>query len=224
MTEAEWRACNHVQTMLACVRGEASLRKLRLFACACCRSVWRLLADLRSQAAVAMSERFADNEATEEQLLDAMEWARSVVSQADLTQVYYAKLSAVMEHGPREEVQWLDALGEYAVKASGFDNPAPLHFDPTAAVREETIQASLVRCLFGYLPFRTVCLEPVWLTATARALSQAIYEERAFDRLPILADVLEEAGCRDADVLVHCRGSGQHARGCWVVDLILGKS
>jgi hypothetical protein len=55
------------------------------------------------------------------------------------------------------------------------------------------------------------------------ALVPAIYDGRAFDRLPVLADALEEAGCQDADLLGHCRGAGPHVRGCWPVDLILGK-
>jgi hypothetical protein len=54
-------------------------------------------------------------------------------------------------------------------------------------------------------------------------LAEAIYEEQAFERMPILADALEEAGYRDPTILGHCRGSGPHVRGCWVVDLILGK-
>jgi hypothetical protein len=54
-------------------------------------------------------------------------------------------------------------------------------------------------------------------------LAQAIYDDRAFDRLPILADALEEAGCTDADILNHCRRPGEHVRGCWAIDLVLGK-
>jgi hypothetical protein len=54
-------------------------------------------------------------------------------------------------------------------------------------------------------------------------LAQAIDDERAFDRLPILADALEDAGCTDADLLNHCRGPGLHVMGCWVVDMLLGK-
>src|SRR5437762_722095 len=54
-------------------------------------------------------------------------------------------------------------------------------------------------------------------------LAQAVYEERAFERLPVLADALEEAGCTDAAILDHCRSPGPHARGCWVVDLLLGR-
>ena len=53
--------------------------------------------------------------------------------------------------------------------------------------------------------------------------AQAIYDEPAFDRLPILADAVTDAGCDNADILTHCRGDGRHVRGCWVVDLLLGK-
>jgi hypothetical protein len=61
------------------------------------------------------------------------------------------------------------------------------------------------------------------MSLLVRGLAEGIYADRAFDRLPILADALEEAGCTDAEVLAHCRGPGPHVRGCWVVDLILGK-
>jgi hypothetical protein len=54
-------------------------------------------------------------------------------------------------------------------------------------------------------------------------LAKSIYEDRAFDRLPILADALEESGCHDPDILAHCRQPGEHVRGCWVVDLLLGR-
>ncbi len=66
--------------------------------------------------------------------------------------------------------------------------------------------------------------QPAWRSETVVALASGIYAERAFDRLPILADALEEAGCNHPDVLAHCRGSGPHARGCWVVDLVLNRS
>jgi hypothetical protein len=63
----------------------------------------------------------------------------------------------------------------------------------------------------------------VWNDGCVPKLAQGVYEERAFDRLPILADALEDAGCSDEEILAHCRGGGEHARGCWVVDMILGK-
>jgi hypothetical protein len=88
---------------------------------------------------------------------------------------------------------------------------------------ELTAQAELLRCIVGN-PFRPVAADPAWLTSTAVGLASAIYADRAFDRLPILADALEDAGCDNADVLIHCRSHPEHARGCWVVDLILEKS
>jgi len=72
-------------------------------------------------------------------------------------------------------------------------------------------------------PIPPVPADPRWLTSTAIALADAIYAERAFDRLPILADALEDAGCDSADPLAHCRGDGPHVRGCWVVDFVLGE-
>ena len=68
------------------------------------------------------------------------------------------------------------------------------------------------------------CLLVAWNDGTVRKIAQAIYDERAFDRLPILADALEDAGCDNADILNHCRNGGEHVRGCWVVDLLLGKT
>jgi hypothetical protein len=79
-----------------------------------------------------------------------------------------------------------------------------------------------LRDIFGN-PFRPVTADPRWLTSTAVALARTIYTDRAFDRLPILADALEDMGCDNADVLTHCRGDGPHVRGCWVTDLVLGK-
>jgi hypothetical protein len=86
-------------------------------------------------------------------------------------------------------------------------------------------KVALLRCIFGN-PFRPPTIATAWLAwnnATIPRLAQEIYDSRAFERLPIVADALEEAGCTNADILNHCRQPGPHARGCWVVDLILGK-
>ena len=80
----------------------------------------------------------------------------------------------------------------------------------------------VIRDIFGN-PFRPVTADPAWLTSDVVALATSIYAEKAFDRLPILADALQDAGCDNADVLDHCRSDGPHVRGCWVVDLLLGK-
>jgi hypothetical protein len=82
----------------------------------------------------------------------------------------------------------------------------------------------LLLCVFGN-PFRPGAFDPAWRSETVVALASGIYAERAFDRLPILADALEEAGCDHPDVLAHCRQlDATHVRGCWVVDLVLGKA
>ena len=72
-------------------------------------------------------------------------------------------------------------------------------------------------------PFASMPPKTAWFTTTVVSLAQSIYDDRAFDRLPILADALEDAGCDSADILNHCRQPGEHVRGCWVVDLVLGK-
>ena len=83
-------------------------------------------------------------------------------------------------------------------------------------------RAKLLKDLFGN-PFRPVTADPSWLTSTVVALANGIYTDRAFDRLPILADALQDAGCDDEEVLNHCRSEGLHVRGCWVVDLLTGR-
>jgi hypothetical protein len=86
---------------------------------------------------------------------------------------------------------------------------------------EAAVQARILRDLMDspFAPARKGVAYP----PTAVRLARSVYADRAFGRLPILADALEEAGCTDAELLTHCRQPGEHWRGCWVVDLILGK-
>jgi hypothetical protein len=88
---------------------------------------------------------------------------------------------------------------------------------------ERSLQCRLLREIVGLRPSRRLTINPAWRTANVAALAQSIYDDRAFDRLPILADALEDAGCDNADILNHCRQPGEHVRGCWVVDLVLGR-
>jgi hypothetical protein len=112
------------------------------------------------------------------------------------------------------------------VAGSVYDGNA---YDQIAWENEHKAQAVLLRCIFGN-PFRPITLHPAWLTPTIASLAQAIYGDRQlpsglFDnqRMGVLADALEEAGCDNAEVLSHLRGGGEHVRGCWVVDAVLGK-
>jgi hypothetical protein len=88
---------------------------------------------------------------------------------------------------------------------------------------ERHLQANLLRDIFGN-PYRQPSLKPNWLLPRVIDLVRSIYCHRAYDRLALLGDVLEEAGCDSADILSHCRSDTEHVRGCWVVDAILGRS
>jgi hypothetical protein len=193
---------------------------MRLFACGCCRELWHLLPDSRSRVAVEVAERFADGEATEDELRQTCHIAQGPFNESNQTELASAAY-----------VAWCSADPIFA--NLGASQAAGRHFLPsTGAVR-----AAVLRDIIGN-PFRP---RPPrgrkaarlwgkeldswlsWDDGTALKLAQAIYDDRAFDHLPILADALEEAGCTDPAILAHCRGPGPHVRGCWVVDLLLGK-
>jgi hypothetical protein len=119
----------------------------------------------------------------------------------------------------RYQIQGADGLywvaDEDVVEANGY-----AVLVAWAEARKET--CGLLREVFSN-PLRSPTPAPSWLTPTVIALATGIYADRAFDRMPILADALEDAGCEDANILSHCRGDGAHVRGCWVIDLLLGK-
>ena len=97
------------------------------------------------------------------------------------------------------------------------------HYDgEERAAEERKVQAALVRDIFGD-SFPPPAFDPSWQTPDVAAIARGIYEDRSFDRMPILADALEEAGCDNPAILGHCRGPGPHVRGCWALDLVLGK-
>jgi hypothetical protein len=87
----------------------------------------------------------------------------------------------------------------------------------------ERLQAVLLREIFGN-PFRPITLDPIWLNERTGGSARSIYEDRAFDRMPLLDNALEEASCVHEAVLAHCRSETSHERGCWVLDLVLGRS
>ncbi|OAI50591.1 hypothetical protein AYO44_17675 [Planctomycetaceae bacterium SCGC AG-212-F19] len=204
MREQEWLVCDQWLSMWDFIRDHPSERKRRLFSCGCCRRIWELLSDERSRAVVLVAERFADSQATKWELHTADNDALDAYYDAG-TPTRDAAATALT--ASRTETWSVFSASEYSRLApAGKDH------------------AEILRCIFGSLPFRSVTITPSWLTTNVVSLAQAIYDERAFDRMPILADALEDAGCDNADVLNHCRQPGEHVRGCWVVDLLLGRS
>jgi hypothetical protein len=207
MTEADWLACPDPQPMLEFLRDRASDRKLRLFAVACCRRMWHSLKDERSRAAVEVAERYADGLATEKERDEAADCADAANR--------FTYLAAPAVSAIRHDAVLAAAGASELTAAHAVDADA-------ASGAELAAHATMLRDIFGN-PFRRVGLDRAWLAPNVTALAATIYGERAFDRLPILADALDKAGCDNADILNHCRREGIHARGCWVVDLILGK-
>jgi hypothetical protein len=218
MTEQEWVACANPRAMLEFLGEQACDRKLRLFACACCRHIWHLLADPRSRHAVEVAECYADGEATEEE----REVAAGEAWEVDVTDNDLAARAANIA-ADLPGCEWGSALGviENAAAAVGRSGDGR-----SASLAEQQLQCAFLRDLIGPLPFHPVAVSPpvlVWNGGSIPKLAQAIYDNRGFDRLPALANALEEAGCDNPDMLAHCRRPGEHVRGRWVLDLILGK-
>jgi hypothetical protein len=222
MTEAEWLACTDPTPMLEVLRARAGSRKLGLFACGCVRLVWHLLRDPRSRQAVETAERYAVGLATRGQLRAAKAKASRAVGSS-----WGPRAAREAAWAAASCVGWGDGEGNVSVHAAAaavYDvlRPGMAVTAAQVAADQRCSQAALLRDLFGN-PFRPVAFDPAWRTRTASAVAQVIYDGRDFSLLPVLADALEDAGCEDAGVLNHCRGPGPHVRGCWVVDLVLGK-
>ena len=218
MTEAEWQRCADPRPMREALRGKASERKLRLFAVACCRRLGPLLQDPRIITALDVAERHADGAATRADLEAALRGA-ALAQRAQRRKALLFAYAAVMDAcgpgglGAAEKVAWAQAAAADA-RATYGERLRRTRPDLYASL------AALLRDLIGN-PFRPVSVDQFWLTPAAVRLAQGIYDSRAFDRLPVLADALEEAGCTNAEVLDHCRLPGSHARGCGVIDGLL---
>jgi hypothetical protein len=237
MTEAEWLTCADPTPMLAFLRGQASGRKLRLFAVACCRHVWRFFTDERSRRAVEVNERYLRGEAT----LDDVTRAAAAVQEA--MQKKWGEVCEarrVADSGGRDapfffaRAQELEAefttywiaeqLGKVDVSLTAGLAAWGVAWSKVATGQDEKrFQSDLLRDLIPD-PFRPPDLGPAPLPAPVLELARAIDESADFAALPALADALERAGCPSASLLSHCRGAGPHARGCWALDLILGRA
>src|SRR5262245_14602918 len=184
MTEAEWLACTDPEKMLEFLRGRASDRKLRLFACACCRRIWHLLIDPRSQQAIETAEAFADGE-TDQEILDwTLAYACHAESDAAMSvgeddEFHYAALAARHTNYPSmlSAIEYVVGPAARAVARNGVPYGVSL-------AHEQANQVHLLRCIFGN-PFRPVAFDPAWQTRAAVSVAQVIYEERDFSLMPV---------------------------------------
>ncbi len=199
MTEAEWLACKNPEAMLSTLEKTGSSRKLRLFMAGVCRHGWDHYGIPAIDRALATTDRFADGRESEG-------WVDQLRSRCGASSFWGIPTGSLLCAPTQESTAirgFIDALKD-------------------SVWTEKTTLAYFLHDAFGN-PFRPVPFSPSWRTSTAVALAAQMYESRDFGAMPILADALQDAGCDSTDVLDHCRGPGPHVRGCWVVDLILGK-
>ena len=220
MNEEEWLSSNsplkllmHARRNSPTLRTSAGRRKFRLFGVGCTRRIWSALREGAQRGAVEVAEQFADGVGIWANMWFA--WEKALDSEfgpgrKPLVDVLY---------GVCDDETW-EAAKVWRVTSGVAFNVARGN-KPDVEKRQI---AALARCIFGN-PFRSVAFDPAWRTSDVVALARGIYDDRAFDRMPILADALQDAGCDNDDILTHCRDTNTpHARGCWVVDLVLGKA
>jgi hypothetical protein len=202
MTEAQWLACEDPEALLARAEqnGRTSQRVFRLF----CAAFWgwheRHWKDNRVMGA-------ANRELLRERVEKLEQWVETGVPPKFLERnvsFFNARARVAASDTARLGREWLP------LEWGGPEVPVVI--------------CSLIRDVFGN-PFRRVKVNRVWLTSTVVALARQMYESRDFGTMPILADALQDAGCTNDDILSHCRDAhATHVRGCWVLDLVLGKS
>ena len=220
MTEDEWLNAAGPQAIVPAVVGQ-SARKRRLWAIACVRRLtarWNGFGDCYA-AALDAGDGYAD---------DPSHRAAVVAVRRRVA----AERRELEAHHPDEFpyhytctcwAAWLALdptgvdLAGVAVRASDATHDL---YERGEWEAEGRVFGSLAHCVFGN-PFHPAAFDPRWRSADVLALARGVYDDRAFDRLPILADALIDAGCEDADILAHCQSEGAHVRGCWVVDLVL---
>jgi hypothetical protein len=219
MTEAEWLACTDPTPMLEYLRDKVSNRRLRLLVCACCRQFQGWLTDERSLVALKAGELYADQRASRRDLLRIEIVAGEVLRPWPFPD----------NSGPIER----RAARMAYLAGSGNSRYTAVQVTHMLAAGEKAPAIPLVHDIFGNFFRPSPPLPPAvlaWSDGTVRRLAQAIYDDRWMPAgtletacLAILADALLDAGCQDEALIDHCRQPGPHVRGCWAVDLILGR-
>jgi hypothetical protein len=225
LTEAEWLSCVKLTPMMNWLQRRGTDRQFYLAACAAVRHHDAALRRRFYRDVLDVVERYADGLADKAELRRAH---RESAADADDEFLALAESDRKRLTPASRSVAASHAAAHASMPAGGWQAAFSAMQSATRIGKRAEIwawQCALLRDIFGN-PYRRVFLDPRWLSqqaATVGQLADAIYTERAFERLPILADALEEAGCSAVSLLEHCRGPGPHVRGCWVVDLLLGK-
>ncbi len=215
MTEDEWAIEHEPERLVRSVQKDLSKRKERLFAVAVCYWIEGWWPNPEVREVVELAERFADG----------------AVSQDELEQS--VRLAARRAIAPTRDPSLAEARRNAAsaiTLAAGRVTPALWALQAAMAAARQRRLEQLVgtfTTLFRDIvcnPFRPVTLDPRWLSSTVLDLARTTYDERVFERMPILGDALMDAGCDNETLIQHCQGPGPHVRGCWVVDLLLGKT
>jgi hypothetical protein len=220
LTRHEWRGGTNLYRMLRFLRGKASDSQVRLFGCACCRLVWDCLPGPNTCKAVRVAEEYAEGLVSRDQLEAAGREALEDDGESRFFNYHWLTRAG-------GENMLNNACG-YSFRLAGLHALAQgrsVSKVNAAHARIISAQRDLLRDLFT--PFESPTLDPVcltWSDGLVTKLAEAIRLEHAFDRMPILGDALEDAGCTDDAILNHCRQAPRHARGCWVLQLIRSSS
>jgi hypothetical protein len=222
MTEAEWLAGDHPYRLIY-HKSCRSIRKRRLLVCACVRRVLTLLPEEIYTQGVEFAEKLADGLATDQERKTMYRnVGKALRSASDFSESQNCAAQSVRALLEREFMSF-----KMAIESAGHARAAEARPNWNRGHDEETAQqVILARDIFAN-PFRPTAIDSGWLqwrNGTILQIAQTIYDEKRFSDLPILADALEDAGCEDQGLLEHCRHSFEHVRGCWVLDLLLGKT
>jgi hypothetical protein len=222
MSEDKWEAATDIETMLEIPLVVQHRRKVRLFGAACCRQLGAWLLHPRVLKALDAAERYADGKITDDTL---SKWSREAVRARDTCDTRTQRFDFTPEWIAYHAVAYLttpNRYGGWRMVASNILRREELFRDAIPDLHARLL--ALLRDIFAN-PFRPVDFSPSWRTDTAVTLARQMYESREFSAMPILADALQDAGCDNDDILNHCRDATlTHVRGCWVVDLVLGKA
>ena len=234
MTEVEWLHCDDPGPMLRFIQPRASDRKLRMFLLACCRDLWDAAADEATRYTLAVATQVADSGPGGMTVAETRTLAGWAVIDCGAS-IPYEPVLTWTEEATRRKVAssaagpLLEEVLE-ALACSRLQDWSAARWDGMLqGVEAKGVgparQAELLRDICRG-PFRPIHFLAAWRAGNVGAIhgvAHAIYQEEAFDELPVLGDVLEDAGCTEDEILGHLRGPGPHVRGCWVLDLILGK-